>query len=96
MVSNGNEINYNYLLFTNWNGNNWTTAASSFKMQYCKIIKDGVLIRNLIPCKSTTTVANAYGIDVPANTKGLYDLVGGKFYTNQNTSGNDFTAGPDV
>ena len=54
------------------------------------------LIRNFIPCYSTTTVKNIDGNQVPTNTKGLYDIVGGKFYTNQNTSGNDFTAGPDV
>jgi len=48
----------------------------------------------LIPCKSTTTVINANGGSVPANTKGLYDTVEGKFYTNQGTG--EFIAGPEV
>lgn len=65
-------------------------------MYYCKIKNDDVLIRNFIPCKATTTTTNANDIEVPENTKGLYDLVEGKFYTNQNTIGDDFIAGPDV
>ena len=51
--------------------------------------------RNYIPCYSTTTVINVDGIQVPANTKGLYDTVEGKFYTNQG-AGEDFIAGPAV
>ena len=53
---------------------------------------------DFIPCKSVTTVLNAEGVTVPANTKGLYDLVEGKFYTNANTAADavDFIAGPEV
>ena len=88
-------INYNYLLFTvNNNGN--IDRKSSFKMNSCKILENNQLIRYYIPCYSVTNVINSNSNSVPANTKGLYDLVEGKFYTNQNTSGNDFTVGPDV
>lgn len=82
-------------MFSNWNGNIWTTAASSFKMKYCKIMRNDILLRNFIPCKSTTTVTNVDGDTVPADTKGLYDLVEGEFYTNK-SGGKDFTAGPEV
>ena len=94
LANNGKEINYNYLLFANWNGNNWKTSASSFIMKYCKIIRNNVSIKHFIPCKSTTTTINADGDTVPQNTKGLYDIVEGKFYTNQGTG--EFIAGPDV
>ncbi len=50
---------------------------------------------HFIPCYSTTTVTDANGTQKPANTKGLYDTVDGKFYTNQG-GGADFTAGPNV
>ena len=35
------------------------------------------------------------GVEVPADTKGLYDTVEGKFYTNKG-SGDDFIAGPEL
>ena len=56
------------------------------------------ILADFIPCKSVTTVVNAEGVTVPANTKGLYDLVEGKFYTNANTAADavDFIAGPEV
>ena len=63
-------------------------------MKYCKIIRNNVSIKHFIPCKSTTTTINADGDTVPQNTKGLYDIVEGKFYTNQGTG--EFIAGPDV
>ena len=79
-------------------GSKNNSRSGRFKYFYFKIYdKDkNKVIRQLLPCYSTTTVTNADGINVPVNTKGLYDLVEGKFYTNQNTSGNDFTVGPDV
>lgn len=72
------------------------------KMKYYNIKiyekTSGKIFIDFIPCYSTTTVTNAEGSLVPANTKGLYDLVEGKFYTNANTSEGavDFIAGPDV
>ena len=88
-------INFNYLLFA-VNNNGIIDRKSSFKMKSCKILENNQLIRYYIPCYSVTNVINSNSNSVPANTKGLYDLVEGKFYTNQNTSGNDFTVGPDV
>ena len=63
------------------------------KIYYYKIY-DESLIRNLIPCYANTTVINVDGVECSANTKGLYDTVEGKFYTNQGTG--EFIAGPDV
>ena len=88
-------INFNYLLFA-INNNGIIDRKSSFKMNSCKILENNQLIRYYIPCYSVTNVINSNSNSIPANTKGLYDLVEGKFYTNQNTSGNDFTDGPDV
>ena len=69
----------------------------SMNVYYCKIYNNNNLVRDFVPCKSAIAVTNADGDTVPANTKGLYDLVEGKFYTNQNTSSlDDFTAGPEV
>ena len=65
-----------------------------YELNYYNI--DDVLVRNYIPCYSITAVINANGTQVSTNTKGLYDLVEGKFYTNKNTSCEDFTAGLDV
>ena len=59
------------------------------------IYDDDELVRKYIPCYSTTTVTDANGKQCPTGTKGLYDLVEGKFYTNQGT-GDDFIAGPEV
>ena len=88
-------INQNYFLFS-LNKGGTSQNPASFKMNSCKILENNQLIRYYIPCYSVTNVINSNSNSVPANTKGLYDFVEGKFYTNQNTSGNDFTAGPDV
>ena len=60
----------------------------------CKLEIDGELVRNFIPCYSITTVTNADEESVPSNTVGLYDIVEGKFYTNQGTG--TFLKGKDV
>ena len=88
-------IDQNYFLFS-LNKGGTSQGPASFKMNSCKILENNQLIRYYIPCYSVTNVINSNSNSVPANTKGLYDFVEGKFYTNQNTSGNDFTAGPDV
>ena len=55
------------------------------------------VVRDFIPCYSTTTVTNVDGNQCPAKTKGLYDLVTGKFYTNKTqNSDEDFKAGIDI
>lgn len=52
------------------------------KVYYCKIWENGVLVRNMIPCKN------------PSNVAGLYDTVNGAFYTNAGTG--SFIAGAEV
>ena len=62
-----------------------------------EIYDDEILIRKYIPCYSIKKVIDTKGKEYSAGTKGLYDIVEGKFYTNQGdpTKG-DFIAGPDV
>ena len=85
-----------FLLFArDYNGSINSFCPSTIKVFSNKIWINNNLIRDYIPCYSITTVINADGIKVPANTKGMYDLVEGKFYTNQG-SGEDFIAGPEV
>jgi len=90
-------VNYNYYLFAK-NKCGTADGKSKFKMNYCKISNDDSLIHYFIPCYSITAITNADGNPVPADTKGLYDLVEGKFYTNANTAVDavDFIAGPEV
>ena len=88
------KINYNYVLFA-LNNHGIVNNNASFKMNYCNISNNNTLIRNYIPCKSTITVTNVDGKQCSTGTIGLYDLVEGKFYTNQGNS-DDFIAGPDV
>ena len=88
-------INQNYFLFSINQGGK-SQSPASFKMNSCKILENNQLIRYYIPCYSVTNVINSNGNSVSANTKGLYDLVEGKFYTNKNNSGVDFTPGPEV
>ena len=71
-----------WYVFSSHGENNLKSIMSLYKL---KMYTDGILVRNYIPCYSTTTVVNSNGVSVPANTKGLYDLVEGKFYTNQGT-----------
>ena len=67
------------------NNNGVADAHSNTKLKKLIINYSNVKIRSFIPCYSTTTVTNADGVQVPENTKGLYDLVEGKFYTNKGT-----------
>ena len=86
--------NLNMYLFTCNDDGIAHLKRASIYLYECKIYDDKDLVRNFIPCYTTTTVTNVDGNQVPANTKGLYDLVEGKFYTNQGTG--EFIAGPDV
>ena len=51
-------------------------------------------IKDFIPCYTKTTVIDVDGVERPKGTVGMYDLVEGKFYTNQGTG--EFIKGPDV
>lgn len=86
-------INFNYFLFAS-NNNGKIDQNASFKMNSCKILENNQLIRHYIPCYSITNAINTNENLVSANTKGLYDLVEGKFYTNKGRG--DFIAGPEV
>ena len=55
------------------------------KIYSCQILDNEQLIRNFIPCYSTTTVTDVDRKECSAGTVGLYDTVEGKFYTNQGT-----------
>lgn len=98
-----NDLEYSFSLTNNVIGSqkiflfshDGRNSPSSLRLYSCKMYDNNILIRDFIPCYSTTTVKNIDGIQVPANTKGLYDTVEGKFYTNQGT-GEDFRAGPAV
>ena len=73
-------------------------GASTFckeKVYSCKIDEGITPVRNFIPCYSTTAVTNIDGKQCPSGTRGMYDTVEGKFYTNQG-GGADFIAGPNV
>ena len=73
---------------------NNTNLKISAKIFYAKFYDGDVLIRSFVPCYSTTTVTDVNGNECEAGTIGMYDLVEGKFYTNQ---GNGiFLKGDDV
>lgn len=55
---------------------------------------DNELVRNFIPCYSTTTVTDVEGIVRAKDTIGLYDIVNNKFYTNKESG--TFEKGNDV
>ena len=63
--------------------NGWYSSnIQSGKIYSCKIYKNGVLVRDYIPCKN------------PGSTIGLYDLVNNVFYTNAGSG--IFVAGPEI
>ena len=83
----GVEIDYIFALndvYYGGNGNPNTECFVKAKLYSSQIYDNNNLVRNFIPCKRKSD-----------NKPGLYDLVEGKFYTNQG-SGEDFIAGPDV
>jgi hypothetical protein len=71
-----------------------TTWTSNIRLYDMAIEKDSIQIRKFIPCYSTTSVTDVNDKECPKNTIGLYDTVGGKFYTNQGTG--EFLKGADV
>ena len=74
---------------------NYTSFYSKMKLYDMIIGENNNVIRNFIPCYSITPVTDVNGKSCPNGTKGMYDTVEGKFYTNQGT-GEDFIAGPEV
>ena len=64
------------------------------RIKKLKISIDGEDRADFIPCYSVTNVTNSDNIQCSSGTIGMYDIVEGKFYTNQGTG--EFIAGPDV
>ena len=75
----GTEFTGNIYIFSSTK----TTAKSNIKLYYLKIYSSGTLIHNFVPCYLKT-----------GGTMGLYDTVGGSFYTN--TGPGTFYVGSDV
>ena len=86
-----NSSQYNYSLFKIYNINDYYSSA---KLYSYRAYHNDQLIRDMIPCYSTTTVTNVNNRQCLAGTIGLYDLVEGKFYTNQGSG--TFSKGNDV
>ena len=90
----GNSYDSNTTLYMFANHTSPVRDYAKLKIYVCKIYDNNLLVRNFIPCYSTTKVTNADGDECDVGTVGLYDTVEGKFYTNQGTG--EFIAGPDV
>ena len=94
-VSNENMLNNTYpitLFCRNLEGTK--ERFSKIKLYSCQILDKNEIVRDFIPCYSTTTVTNVDNVSCPANTIGLYDLVNNKFYTNKGSG--TFSAGPTI
>ena len=68
--------------------------ANGVRVFNAKITLNDELVHNFIPCRALTQAKNIEGITCIEGTLGMYDIVEGKFYTNQGTG--EFIAGPDV
>ena len=87
-----------YIFAINNNSTSSSISSSQYgrnRIYYFKIYEGNSIIRDFIPCCSTTTVVDVDGKECPTGTVGLYDIVNDMFYTNQG-SGDDFIAGPNV
>lgn len=71
LISANNVTRLNARIFDTAGG--FSTNKLKGKVYYCKLWENGVLVRNMIPCKN------------PSNVAGLYDTVNGVFYTNAGT-----------
>ena len=78
------ETPVNLVLFAN-NNNGTLANYANAKLYEAKLYTNKNLVRDFIPVYRKIDGA-----------VGMYDLVNGKFYGNLATSGNDFTAGPNV
>ena len=75
-------VNKNISIFTNLTYNNRISKAKIFS---ANIFNNDNIVRDFIPCYSTTTVTDVDEKQCSAGTAGLYDTVNGNFYTNQGT-----------
>ena len=94
--NNNDDIDYNFSFYIG----NFNQAGSPYqngmmgKIYYGELYFEDSIVRNFVPCYSKTTVIDVDGVEQPEGTVGMYDLVEGKFYTNQGTG--EFIKGPDV
>lgn len=75
------QCEYNLFLFSN-NNAGAANSGASISIYSCKIYDNGVLVRDMVPARNSS------------GTLGMYDLVGGTFYTNAGSG--TFTAGADI
>ena len=66
-----------------FNSHSEPSLMSSMRLYKLKMWTDDILVRDFIPCYRKSD-----------NVVGMYDLVNGKFYTNEGTG--EFVKGPDV
>ena len=91
----GNDNTNNPLcIFTYGGAPNDAGCLGKMEFYYCRIYNEDTIVRNFIPCYSTKEVLDVNNKECAIGTKGMYDTVEGKFYTNQGTG--EFIAGPDV
>ena len=89
-----NTTNIPLYIFTYGGAPSNDTMTSNIEFYYCSIYDEEIVVRNFIPCYSTTIVTDVNGKECQKGTVGMYDTVEEKFYTNQGTG--DFISGPDV
>ena len=77
--------NFNEALFGNMLGVSSIGFTSSYKLHNAKIYENNTLVRNFVPV-----------LNHASQKFGMYDTVGGRFYGNAASSGDDFTPGPIV
>ena len=94
----GNDNTNNPLcIFTYGGAPNDAGCLGKMEFYYCRIYNEDTIVRNFIPCYSTKEVLDVNNKECAIGTKGMYDTVEGKFYTNQgDPSKGDFIPGPDV
>lgn len=80
LISEDNVTPTNALIFYTSGG--YSANKLKGKVYYCKVWENGILVRNMIPCKN------------PSNVAGMYDTVNGVFYTNAGSG--TFITGPVV
>ena len=86
--------NYKLILFGRFNNSNSLNDAGDTTIYYLKIWDNNILVRDYIPCYSTTSVIDVDEIERPKDTIGMYDTVEGKFYVNKGKG--TFLKGSDV
>ena len=62
-----------------------STFSNGVRVYQMKIYNNTTLVRYFVPCYSNIVVTDVNGKQCPKGTAGLYDLVEGKFYSNQGT-----------